>query len=314
MVTLGLQAREQLGKLGLSADALSARLGELEPARLKQLGRLRTLDAQAAVSANRFAQGLRDGRVQIPKAFSNPAPRAARAALAPLVGETYATMEAARHPSEREPLRHLLHPRRSRPARMTLAVARRPELRARVGTAVGALVANDGRTDGVLSVERAPRAQRSSASSSPARGPSLPPPTQSFGSGTIWEIMMAMDQAILQEAAALGLGQGSGPNGTVGMMEAMGLWSLAPDDGDPSQWMGFGQGTSARAQGMTGVPQPQSGPTGTAGPESQNSGLDVQIMRVKRMIDKKSQMMELYSQSLSKYNSSANAIIGNMKG
>ncbi len=298
MVTLATPVREQLGRLGFPTDTLGAQLGELSPARLRQLG---AADFGPDIRENRFFSGSRDGRIEMAKAFSNRTPSAAKQALEGFVGSTYASERFGLHPSSSDPLPHLLSRRTSRPALMTIAVARRPELRERVGVAVGAQIASDGRTDGVLSVQRARPATRSPA---PAGGP-----TPSFGTGTIWEIMMAMDQAILHEAARLGLGQGSGIAGTVGAMEAMGLWSLTPDEGDASEWRGFGLSSrGGSAQGMNpGVPQP------AAGPENDNSGLDVEIMRVKRMIDKKTQMMELYSQTLSKYNSSANSIIGNMK-
>lgn len=330
MVVLAPSVREQLGRLGLPAEAVQARLGELPPQRLRRLGQSGLLRAEAQAGAiglreNRFAADLRDGRVHLPPAFSNPPPSAARQQVAPLVARTYATGQGPAHPTASDPLPHLLDARTRAAALKTIAVARRPELRERVGTAVGAFIADDGRTDGVLSIERRLPSGKSPMPAPSRRGSSLPPPPPGFGSGTIWEIMMAMDEAILMEAARLGLGQGSGVGGTPGYLEAMGLWSLTPDEGDPSAWMGFGRSTQAfgsvRRSGIIGVPEPEGsrlggslGTVGTVGPESQNESIDVQIMRIKRMIDKKTQMMELYSQSLSKYNSSANNIIGNMKG
>lgn len=306
MVVLGTQVREQLGKLGLPPEALGAQLGGMSPKRLARLG---AGLAMPGLAGQPFGGARR--APSIPKAFSNMPPKAALAQNAPFVSGTYASEAHAAHSTAERPLRYLLHPRRSRAARMTLGLVRRPELRERVGTAVGAQVAADGRTDGVVSIERRPRGAARTGGT--ARGPSMPPPQRSHGTGSIWEIMLAMDEAILNEAARLGLGQGSGTQGTPGFMEAMGLWSLTPDDDDPTAYASLGRAQGGSSSSSTNGVR-AAGLTGTVGPENENSGLDVDIMRLKRQIDKKTQMMELYSQTLSKYNSSANSIIANMKG
>lgn len=308
MVVLGKQVREQFGQLGVPPELLGRRLEQLPSQRLAQLA---TLHAEAP-AAQLFPRGA-DRASAMPKAFSNLAPSRAQAAYAPFVERTYGDGGPAAHASGKRPLRYLLHPKRSRAARMTMALARRDDLRDRVGRSVSAQIVGDGRTDGVITIARPSRAQGSSSAASSSSALPSPPPAAS--TGTIWDIMMAMDQAILQEAARLGLGQGSGTGGTAGYLEAMGLWSLSSTEDDDTDWLGASASpasasptTGATAQGMS------TSPTGTDGPESENSSLDVDVMRLKRMIDKKTQMMELYSQTLSKYNQSANTIIGNMKG
>lgn len=310
MVALGHDVRQQFGRLGIAPDALGAQLEQMSPERLRRLGASalpRDIASAAPARRNRFSAEVRDGRSSIPKAFSNPTPTAARSERARFLGATYAEEPKSVHASADFPLKGLMHPRRGEAAKLGLAVQRRPELRERVGVSLGAQIVDDGRSDGVISVSRGTK------TGSTGVAPPIAPPAPTYGTGSIWEIMMAMDQAILDEAARLGLGQGSGTNGTVGMMEAMGLWSLKPDDSDPSEWAGLSSGNGGGSTGSTASGMTGNNGTGTVGPESENSGLDVDIMRLKRQIDKKTQMMELYSQTMSKYNSSANAIIGNMK-
>ncbi|MEO1233651.1 MAG: hypothetical protein AAFZ18_32620, partial [Myxococcota bacterium] len=309
MVVLGKQVREQFGQLGVPPEQLGQRLEQLPSHRLR---RLAALDIQAP-AAQLFPESRRGPTV--PKAFSNLAPAQARHAYRPFVERTYGQDEAPRHASEVRPLRYLLHPRRSRAARMTMALARRDDLRERVGRSVSAQIVDNGRVDGVISIERNGSSPRNRARS--ASAPSLPPPPRAESTGTIWDIMMAMDQAILHEAARLGLGQGSGTGGTAGFLEAMGLWSLSTTEDDDTEWLSRAAAASqsgpsgSTAQGMT-TQGATAGIPGTEGPENDNPSLDTEVMKLKRMIDKKTQMMELYSQTLSKYNQSANNIITNM--
>ena len=321
MQVLGTQIREQLGRLGIAPETLDARLKELSTGGLERLKSLETLDAQATLSRNRFSGELKDARSDMPEAFSNPPPRHSRASIEPFIHQTYAQDASPTHASADDPWPHLLSPNRHEAATMGLALQRRPELRESVGTSLGAMIADDGRADGIITVQRGPQPGSPGAPRAPVSPPTAP--TRDYRNASIWEIMLAMDQAILEQAAALGVGSGStsGDAGTVDMMQAMGLWSLTPDEGDPSEWMAFGQAGSAgtSAAGQAGFPEPApdpglGAPTGTVGPENQNSGTDVEIMNLKRQIDKKTQMMELYSQTIDKFDQSANNIITNMKG
>lgn len=333
MVVLGTQIREQFGKLGVAPEALDAQLGQLSSEQLGKLGQLSKLgtaqvDVRSAQRTNRFSAELKDGRSSIAKPFANLTPTQALEERAAYLSGTYGTESSPKHASADSSLSNLLHPRRSQATKTNIALEQRPELRERVGTAVGALIVDDGRTDGVISVQRNTASTSSAMTSSSSVSAPIAQPTQSYGTDNMWSIMMAMDQAILNEAARLGLGQSAGLVSSTGAagstttdyLDAMGLWSLTPDEGDVTEWMGFGQSssTASTSSGMTSSALTSTSSTntatGTTGTEDDAGSLDVQIMQLKRMIDKKTQMMELYSQSMSKYNQSANNIITNMKG
>ena len=317
MVALETKVREQFGKLGLPPELVDARLGELSADRLERLKKLKSLDAQTELQGNRFAGGLQDNRLRVAKAFSNPSPAVAQEGISAFVAGNYAQDGTAAHPSAQKPLKFLLNARKSAASIKSMALSQRPELSTRVATAVGAQVVSDGRTDGVVSIQRP-------ASPSPGSGQYVPPPPSSR-LNTIGDILTAMDEAILLRAAELGLGQGSGLGGTPAFLEAMGLWSLKPDDGDAADWLGFGgydesSGGSPSTSSNNTAPSPGNQHPGSAEAEviaesgAGNSGLDVEIMRLKRDIDKKTQLMEAFSQSVTKYHQSAQNIITNLKG
>lgn len=317
MVALAQNVQEQLNRLGFSPEDFGAQLDGVNASRLKAL--TSPLEGGLPID-NRFMAKIRDGRAKMAKAFSNPNPKQAMAALKPFIEGTYGNNKGPDHPSAENPIKFLMHRRRRAAVKMTRAMGQNDDLRNRVSTQLNAFVASDGRSDGVISVQRRP------AQEQPQGHNVANPPAQSYN--TIWEIMLAMDEAILNEATRLGVGasdsngpfaSGSGDpsHDTVGYLEAMGLWSLKPDaEFDPEAWAGMFKsdasgGNTTTSSRLTDVSSGSAANVTEA--SNQNSGLDVDIMKLKRQIDKKTQMMELYSQTLTKYNSSANAIIQNMK-
>ncbi len=298
MVALGKSVNDQFGKLGIPTEMMNAQLSDLQKAQTRTLNRLKMGYAQAALKTNKFGSDLDAGRIKIPAAFSLPAPSAILEVRRPFVGSTYYRDDSTRHPSADNPFRTLMHPRKRRGAMMNRKLQQNPDTRARFGTAVGALVMADGRSDGVISIQRDTAQARHAMAAQTGQAPIPQHPMYSGGSGGIWAIMMAMDQAIIAEAARLGVAQstGGGGNGNLpGLLDAMGAFSLK---GDSSSSSGFGI----------------SGMTGNSGPNETSAGsLDIKSMQLKRMIDKKTQMMDLYNQTITKYNESAKNIINNLR-
>jgi hypothetical protein len=308
MARVSAQVGELFGQLGASPEVVAQQVGRLDRKPLASLERLGLAYGQAAVAGNKFAQrATLDARVDLPPFGSNPAPGAAAAALAPYVSGAYAPGEpqVSLHRTSGE-LKALLDPRQTRGARLVRLVQSDARVRAQVERLMGEAVLADGRSDARLSVVRGgARASQGSAvgvsalTSSGAQGGMPTPPS----SGSVYDLFMAMDQAVMDEAARVGLGTTSGYGGPQGFLDLPPI-AYESTGGYGSEDDGFG------ASGMSGAGLGG----GPFGPGRKDASTDEAVLRVKRMLDRREQMYNIYRSTFDKYNEAAKASIDAMRG
>ncbi|MCB9653895.1 MAG: hypothetical protein H6729_07190 [Deltaproteobacteria bacterium] len=312
---------EQLGdlatRLGLSAETIQSQVGRLEGVSLGTLKQLGEAYGAEALEENKYARHVLDSRVELPPFGYNPRPSEKCASLTPFVAGTYHRSAPGQHPSAREPLTGLLSRRRSEGAKAALLVQRNAAVRSAVSRMVGGEVVPDGRTDGVLSVTTASRtpggaaAMATTAAGAASVGvgssvsaltsvPSMP------SSSTLYDLFYAMDYEILMQAAMIGQQQTSG-----------GTTAQNSSDQTQAQVMNVLLGGKGSLQGMLGSTQSVSGFTGDS-PEAASAAdgvesVDLGVLRLKRMIDKRDQMVNAVKNVLDKWNQAAKGAIDNVK-
>lgn len=306
MITFGNKVTEQLTRLGVPIDQLGAQLSGLtDPAPLLALGELSVGYGQAALSQNRFSRELRDGRVDVQEAWANLPPSEAKAQRARFIAPAYAASAGAQAAiaGDTQAVRAALRPDRQAGLGAARALERDGVLRAAFEKKSALSVQLDGRGDGVISV--APARRRTTASAMSA-GPDM--------SG-IYAALARMDAAVSSQAAKIGHmnaadqatgttnGQGAKGAGSAKGKTQASVWADTDVAGLPYYRAG-GSEDLFRETTSTGRQQYSQG-SGTS--------IDVQTMELKRMIDKRTQMYNLISQILSKYNQAAKNAVNNMK-
>ena len=293
MVALGNRVSEQLSRLGVPAEQLGAQLGNLSTAKLEKLsGNLQVAFGQAALVGNKFLGDTQDTRWNIPQAFTNPTPRESAKDRGVYVRGTYFKQRAQRHASSRDPFPALLNKYDKQGVIMSRFLSRDAFSRKRFEKQSALTVVPDARADGAVSVQS--HAMTSNTGSASSGG--VP--------ANAWDLFMQMDQAVMAEATKLGntamagadiygssayaTSQASGQSGPAGYFGGMG------GDSDST----FSSGTFAGT-----------GDTGTS-----TGSTDEQVLVIKRMMDKRNQMYDLFKNVLDKHNESAKTAINNMRG
>lgn len=305
MARISARVSDLFGQLGTSPEVVEQQLQRLDRSSLAALERLRVGYGHAARVENRFGRDVSDARADLPPFGHYPPPSQILGSVRPFVGPSYSGgPESSEHASAGQPLRALLEPRRQRAAKLVRLVHTEPRVRTAVERALGEPVVTDGRTDGRLSVARQQRASQRQAvgtNVSALRTHSAPPSGSAGSSGMprppgaadIIDLFLAMDQAILDQAKKLGSHATSS-----GVINGMDLFPV-PDLS--------GSGSTGGTFGMSGA----SGSTSGSGVDG--NSVDEGVLLLKRMIDKREQMYNLYRSTFDKYNESAKAAIDAMR-
>lgn len=292
MVALGNRVSEQLSRLGVPAELVGAQLGNLSPAKLAALGNdLQVAFGQAALVGNKFLGDTQDARWNIPQAFVNPTPRESARDRGVYVRRAYFRQRVARHPSARDPFPALLDKYSKQGVVMSRFLSRDPVARKRFEKQAALTVVPDGRADGAVSVH----AMTSGGDRAAASSGGVP---QSF-----WDMFMQMDQAVMAEATRIGNTATAGAD-IYGSSGSAAATAAAGPAGYFGGMGGIGEGyfssgsTSLTARGEDGSP----------------GSTDEQVLVLKRMMDKRNQMYDLFKSVLDKHNESAKTAINNMRG
>lgn len=292
MVALGNRVSEQLSRLGVPAEQLGAQLGNLSAAKLAKLsGNLQVAFGQAALVGNKFLGDTQDARWNIPQAFTNPTPRESAKDRGVYVRGTYFRPRAQRHESARDPFPGLLDKYSKQGVIMSKFLSRDAVARKRFEKQAALTVVPDQRADGAVSVHA--MTQGSGGSS----GGGIP--------ANAWDLFMQMDQAVMAEAGKLGNIAMAGADIYGSTAYAVGE---ASGQGVPAGYFG---GMGADGEGYFGGGSfAGTGDTGGGAPGS----TDEQVLVIKRMMDKRNQMYDLFKNVLDKHNESAKTAINNMRG
>jgi hypothetical protein len=288
MVALGNRVSEQLARLGIPAELVGAQLGNLSPAKLAALSsNLNVAFGAQALSTNKFAGDVQDSRWNIAGALSNPTPRESLKDRGVYARRSYFQNRTPRHESAREPFSGLLNKYTKTGALMARKLQADEAARQTFERRTALTVVQDGRADGAVSVSAM---TSNGSSSSPSGG--VPQ--------TFWDMFMAMDQAVMNEAARLG-SQGAASSELYGASGSSGGYNNSPS--------GYLGGLSADGDAYFG-----SSATYLNGTDADSEGsTDEQVLVVKRMMDKRNQMYDLFKSVLEKHNESAKTAIGNMR-
>lgn len=286
MVALGNRVSEQLARLGIPAEQVGAQLGSLSTAKLAALSsNLQVALGVQALSTNKFAGDVQDSRWNIAPALYNPTPQESMRDRGVYARRTYFREQVAKHASAQDPFRGLLNKYTKTGAIMARKLETDAATRQSFERQTALTVVPDGRSDGAVSVS----AMTSSGSSSGSSG--VPQ--------TFWDMFNAMDQAVLQEAGRLGSAASAGAE----------LYGSSSGYGSsPSGYVG---GISSGAEGYFGSSSTYL--SGTSSDDSSQGSTDEQVLVVKRMMDKRNQMYDLFKSVLDKHNESAKTAIGNMR-
>ncbi|MEM7675278.1 MAG: hypothetical protein AAF449_04650 [Myxococcota bacterium] len=290
MVPLGNQVTEQLNKLGIAPELLQSRLSGLQKAPVDALSHLSAAYAQTALASGvgKFGPEVSDSRVGMSPAWSNPPPMEAMRERARYVYRTYHRDQVPLHASARD--MGGLVGRQRRGTMMVRKLHRDPVTRQSFERSTSLQVVRDGRMDGRVSV--------SPMTSNTKSAPSSPIPNNLFG------FLSAMDTAIIEYAKELGVYSSSTPEAFLGEGRDLDMLS----GGKGSQY-GVPSPSTTGVFGMSGSGQPNPAPVNG----DQSQGLDTRILQLKRMMDKRSQMIDIVRVTFDKYNESAKTAIGNMR-
>lgn len=307
MAHLGTRITEQMTRLGFPVERLGQELAELSktlpPALLEQLS---VGYGQAALAKNRFSKDLEDARVNLPKAFFNPSPadlpKLRRLAVAP----SYTALAGSQ--PELDPNLELdaLLKAGSGAVRMMRALEQDAVLREAFEKKAGFAVQLDGRRDGRLSAASAgsksftPKSTPASASVTKSHAMTAAP-----GRPAIEEALMAMDAMITQEARRVGAHQQA-----AGGQAGQGGAGIDPDLAGLPFYGTAGQLDPVFAPGgLGGGEVGATGATAAAG----DGSVDIRMMRLKRMMDKRNQMYDAVRAIFDKWNEATKNAINNMR-
>lgn len=291
MVALGNRVSEQLSRLGIPAEMMGAQLGNLSPAKLAALSNdLRVSFGAAALAGNKFMGETQDARWNIAPALYNPTPKESARDRGAYIRPSYYRARAPRHETARDPFPGLLNKYTKRGVIMSRMLHRDPVAKKAFERQAGLQIIPDGRTDGAVSV--AVSAMNAGGSSGVPSGGGVP--------ASFWDLFMQMDQSVMAEAARLG-------NIATAGADIYGTTAYATG-GNPGGYYG-GMGGSG-AGGTDGYFA-----SGGFSPTGENSvgSTDEQVLVIKRMMDKRNQMYDLFKNVLDKHNESAKTAIGNMR-
>lgn len=307
------RAGDLLGRLGVSAEILNRPLDQLSKAPLSMLRELRTAYAAgASVEANKFGRNVTDARVDFPPFGQNPEPKVAFQQLKASVGKTYYRPTIARHESAGSIYAQLLDPETQRSAKLARLLDKSPAVRSAFGKIAGAAVVRDGRMDGTVSL----RTQEVGVSTSALTATTTRAAARPRGTipNNIYEMLNAMDQAVLEQAQSLRPGQGSavelGKGSLLGELISGGLKSREDDDDSDDDDENRDRSQGSLALGLEGGGKPVQG-FDIAGP---TESIDVGTLALKRLMDKRDQMYEIVRQTNDKFNQAAKTAIDAMRG
>lgn len=318
MVEVGRKVGDLLGQLGSSAEVLEKSLGSLSKTSLARLQNLKLAYGSAALESNKFAKTTADGRANIPPFCHNPNPANAMKERAAFLGGTYAQEPEHERSKNTDPLPGLMNAKTRRRTELSMLVQSEESVRNRFEKIAGGQVVPDGRVDGTISMmtPQVRGARESIARESGASGMATSALT-SGGAGpvgnkpNVYALLMAMDQAVLDEA------QRMRPGADQFWELDVGVGSLS-DEEETQYRLGMNdedeEGESSSAlmsrRGMdAGLGTKDLLNAQDQGGESVDTG----TLRLKRLNDKREQMYDLYNKMNDKYNQSAKAAIDNLR-
>lgn len=287
MVALGNRVSEQLSRLGIPAEMMGAQLGNLSTAKLNALSSdLQLSIGGASTAGNKFLGATQDSRWNIAPALSNPTPRESAKERGAYVRGTYHRNRMPRHASAKAPFEGLLNKYNKQGAIASRMLSRDPAARKRFEKQAALTVVPDGRADGAVSVHAMGAGGAPSGGGVPANA---------------WDLFAAMDAAIMEEAAKLG-------NIAAASSDIYGTAGGSAGQASPSGYFGgMGEGGEGYFTGTTSM-------GGNVDATSSTSGsTDEQTLVIKRMMDKRNQMYDLFKNVLDKHNESAKTAINNMR-
>jgi hypothetical protein len=265
-----------LNSLGPSAEVISTQVGGLQEGSLDKLKRLRSAYTVPTASLTRY-QAAADRASDIPPFGYNPSPSDAFSNLAPAVRGTYYREEVAPHRTANDPFTALLDRFTMRGQILAMAIHRRHDLRMAVERIAVGRVLPDGRNDGTITIEAGRRAGMQSSAMTGER---------------VAQMADGVPPEMLRQFMEIYYGQTAfGPFGLFASGMAGSFDSSSLDGSGSSDGSAFGPIGSFDGTG----------------------GLDTEILKLKRMIDKRSHATDLYSQTLTAYNNAAKAIIEKMR-
>lgn len=284
MVALGNRVSEQLSRLGIPAEAMGAQLQGLSTEKLSALsGGLQVALGTGEVQSNKFLGDIQDSRWNIAPALHNPTPKASLQDRASYIRGSYFRPRVRRHASAQNPFPGLLNRFTKDGVIVGRKLQRDRAARATFERNAQLRFVPDGRTDGAVSVH----AMNGGGGGSPGAGMS-----------SFYDMFQAMDQAVMAEAARLG---------NVAM-------AGAEMYGDPAY--NAVPGPAGYFGGMGG--DGQFGSSTFGGGYGESMGIDGEstdelVFRIKRMMDKRNQLYDLFKNVLDKHNESAKTAIGNLR-
>lgn len=309
-----------LGRLGGTGAVLDQQLAGLSKAPLAALKQLKVAYGAALVEANKYAKTIADARTNLPPFGTNPLPKAARLALAATLQQTYFEAPKTEHPSASDPLRALLDAKKSRGAKLCHLLQTNASVRAKFEKIAGGVVALDGRVDGTVSMRPAgPKGATAVATSAMTTSgmPSSPSRDQ------VYQYLSAMDAAVMKAAAEVQAAQAQ-QNGTydtdssafdTGAFSSLGKGSLLGKPLDSSDEESEEDEDGESPVKMQSLAMDASTGLGEKLNTAQmgNNSVDTSTLQLKRLMDKRDQMYELYRQTVDKYGQSATKAIDAMR-
>lgn len=277
---LGSNATEQLNKLGIPQDVVVGQMQKLDRSSLARLSRLGNGFGRMAIGesvrVNKFSRQVKDARQDVPKAWANPSPSQVLKTRGPFVEGTYYQERPEIHPSANDPMPALFNRHRRHGAVMVQRLLGDDITLKAFERATQLEVVNDGRRDGAVSVS----AMTGNAAASSGYG--VPPQT-------MFDVLMQMDEAIMKEAASLGLGVTGA-----------------------SDWL-FSGDTVGSSNGSSSYGMNDNTATGSQASDDNASSVDLMTFELKRLMDKKTQAYDLVRSVFDKHNEAAKQAINNMK-
>ena len=326
MVDMGRKVGDLFGQLGVPAEVLEGRLKEIANKSLARLQNLKTAYGAAALEANKFGKGLADGRANIPPFAWNPLPKNAKTEREAFLRATYFEPPPEQKSPNSNPFPGLLNARTKRRTELAILLNSEPSVRTAFEKIAGGHVVCDGRMDGKISMVDA----GSAASSANASGTGVSTGALTGGgygnlgnfggygnaplsqNQNLYNLLMAMDQAVMDEAQKLR------PGASQFWELDVGVGSLLSDD--PSASSKFGREEDEESDDPEAGDFPHMSRSGLAGVTDQlnpqtagGESVDTGTLRLKRILDKRDQMYDIVNKVYEKFNAAANQAIGNLR-